>query len=195
MSINIWSLIIVSVKTPPTGIYRAKQSYAFNRMPCLPGSWHMIECAIFVITGQFCAWCCNYYFCSSRSQSRIMTCYEWPRNHCAMARDWRIRSGCQGSPVRLRLRGAVFPFETSVMSHQFESKSTTCFFHFEIMEGAQNRAWFQSHFSGKCWKASASSQQWEWCDSALLEFNLTSLFCAWAIFQTFWLWSGLTVPS
>ena len=110
--------------------------------------------------------------------------------------DWRIRSGCQGSPVRLRLRGAVFPFETSVMSHQFESKSTTCFFfNFEIMEGAQNRAWFQSHFSGKCWKASASSQQWEWCDSALLELNLTSLFCAWAIFQTFWLWSGLTVPS
>ena len=69
------------------------------------------------------------------------------------------------------------------------------FFHFEIMEGAQNRAWFQSHFSGKCWKASASSQSWEWCDSALLEFKLTSLFCAWAKFQTFRLWSGLTVPS
>ena len=70
------------------------------------------------------------------------------------------------------------------MSHQFESKSTACFFfHFEIMEGAQNRAWFQSHFSGKCWKASASSQPWEWCDSALLVFNVTSLFCAWAKFQ------------
>ena len=56
-------------------------------------------------------------------------------------------------------RRGFFRYETSVMSHQFESKSTACFFfHFEIMEGAQNRAWFQSHFSGKCWRASASSQ-------------------------------------
>ena len=83
MSTKIWSLIIVSVKTPPTGIYRAKQS----SVPCLPGSWHMIECAIFVITGQCCAGWCTYYFTSSRSQNRIMTCYEWPRNHCAVFRD------------------------------------------------------------------------------------------------------------
>ena len=85
MSTKIWSLIIVSVKTPPTGIYRAKQSSVFKRLLCLPGSWHMIECVIFVITGQFCAGWCTYYFTSSRSQKRIMTCYEWPRNHCAVA--------------------------------------------------------------------------------------------------------------
>ena len=85
MSIKIWSLIIVSVKAPPTSIYRAKQSSVFKRMPCLPGSWHMVECGILVITGQFCAGWCYYYFTSSRSQNRIMTCYEWPRNHCAAA--------------------------------------------------------------------------------------------------------------
>ena len=84
MSIKIWSLIIVSVKAPPTSIYRAKQSSVFKRMPCLAGSWHMVECGIFVITGQFCAGWCYYYFTSSRSQNRIMTCYEWPRNHCAL---------------------------------------------------------------------------------------------------------------
>ena len=88
MSIKIWSLIIVSVKAPPTSIYCAKQSsvfkcMVFKCMSCLPGSWHMIECAIFVTTGQFCAGWCYYYFTSSRSQNRIMTCYEWPRNHCA----------------------------------------------------------------------------------------------------------------
>ena len=83
MSIKIWSLIIVSVEEPPTSIYRAKQSSVFKRMPCLPGSWHMVECGIFVITGQFCAGWCYYYFTSSRSQNRIMTCYEWPQNHCA----------------------------------------------------------------------------------------------------------------
>ena len=85
MSIKIWPLIIVSVKAPPTSIYRAKQSSVFKRMPCLPGSRHMVECAIFVITGQFCAGWCYYYFTSSRSQNRIMTCYEWPRNHCAVS--------------------------------------------------------------------------------------------------------------
>ena len=82
--IKIWSLIIVSVKAPPTGIYRAKQNSGFKRMACLPGSWHMIECAIFVITGQLCAGWCNYYFISSRSQNRIMTCYEWPLNQCGV---------------------------------------------------------------------------------------------------------------
>ena len=65
------------------------------------------------------------------------------------ARDRRFDSGCAAW---------FFRYETSVISHQFESKSTACFFHFEIMEGAQNPAWFQSHFSGKCWKASVSSQ-------------------------------------
>ena len=93
MSTKIWSLIIVSVKTPPTGIYRAKQSSVFKRLPCLPGSWHMIECAIFVITGQFCAGWCTYYFTSSRSQNRIMTCYEWPRNYCALT--------CNGEVTKL----------------------------------------------------------------------------------------------
>ena len=105
MSIKIWSLIIESVKAMPTGIYRAKQSSAFKRMPCLPGSWHLIECAIFVfvITGQFCAGWCNYYISSSRSQNRIMTCYEWPRHHCGpawptqCAGECRICAGCKTS--------------------------------------------------------------------------------------------------
>ena len=118
MSTKIWSLIIVSVKTPPTGIYRAKQSSVFKRLPYLPGSWHMIGCAIFVITGQFCAGWRTYYFTSSRSQNRIMTCYKWPRNHCAAgriqadllrARPWgggggRTTSREYSHPIALELR-------------------------------------------------------------------------------------------
>ena len=106
MSIKIWSLIIVSVKAPSTSIYRAKQSSVFKRMPCLPGSWHMVECGIFVITGQFCAGWCYYYFTSSRSQNRIMTCYEWPRNRAY----FNMLTAGANDPAVIRFAPAVITF-------------------------------------------------------------------------------------
>ena len=63
--------------------------------------------------------------------------------------------GIAGStPVARRSFSVMKPLSRATISNLKARRV----FHFEIMEGAQNRAWFQSHFSGKCWKASVSSQ-------------------------------------
>ena len=44
--------------------------------------WHKV---IQIYGIYFVVYICSYYFISSRSQNRIVTCNEWPRNQCAVA--------------------------------------------------------------------------------------------------------------
>ena len=94
------------VKAPPTSINRVNQSSVFKRMPCLPGSWHTIECAIFLITGQFCAFQffkvvkSNYDVLRMAAElmcSGVCLCVaddvcvsrcDWPVRHCTVRCVW-----------------------------------------------------------------------------------------------------------